>query len=399
MALKEILDHQASTIEYMLHTHGIRAHVDGGGLSPRLARFHLVLPPGFNPSRLASLVPEIANALGVVSCRLAQQEGEVYFEVPRPDPIPVRLLPLVQRVADVVPPITATLGLDTESTPLLLRLNSPEVDPVMVAGDRASGKSSLLRGMALSMALHNSPERLRLLLLDCSGDGLAFRGLENLPHLACPVAVGLPDALASLRWAMRALASRTPEPEIDELFFDDADLEADPMFESNSMTLGPLGPADGPALVIMIDGADALCSTANKRANSEALDALRRLLLAGSGRGIHMVMSAERPGALMGINTSWGARIIGRVESAEIARMATGAKGSGAQGLLGAGDFLVTLNAELIRFQAAGVSQQEVARAVDVIISFANSQANAEAEREVVASAPPSPIRRIWNGE
>src|ERR1043165_8728852 len=123
MSLREILDHQACTIEYILHSHGIRAQVDGGRLSPRLAQFHLVLPPRFNPSRLASLIPEIANALGVISCRLAQQEGEVYLEAPRPDPVPVRLLPLVQRVADVVPPITATLGLDTEGTPLLLRLN------------------------------------------------------------------------------------------------------------------------------------------------------------------------------------------------------------------------------------------------------------------------------------
>src|SRR5437667_2674555 len=188
MALREILDHQASTIEYLLHTHGISAQVDGGRLSPRLAHFHLVLPPGFNPSRLVPLVTEIADALGVVSCRLAQNEGEIYLEAPRPDPVPVRLLPLVQRVADVVPPICATLGLDTEGTPLLLRLNSPEVDPVMIVGEQASGRSSLLRGMALSMALHNSPDKLRLLLLDCTGDGTAFLGLEKLPHLACPVA-------------------------------------------------------------------------------------------------------------------------------------------------------------------------------------------------------------------
>src|SRR5437879_3249512 len=166
MAIRDILNRQAGAIEYVLHTHGIRAEVDGGKLSPRLAHFHLVLPAGLRISQLSPLMPEVADALGVVSCRLSQLEGEVYVEVPRPDPVPVRLLPLVQRVADVVPPITATLGLDTEGTPLLLRLNSPEVDPTIITGAQGSGKSSLLRGMALSLALHNSPDKLRLLLLD-----------------------------------------------------------------------------------------------------------------------------------------------------------------------------------------------------------------------------------------
>src|SRR6478672_617592 len=153
MAMREILDRQAGAIEYVLHTHGMQAQVDGGKLSPRLARFHLVLPPGVSPTRLSPLVPEIADALGVMSCRLAVSEDGVYLEAPRPDPVPVRLLPLVQRVADVVPPATASLGLDTDGTPLLLRLNSPEVDPVIVSGDRAAGKSNLMRGMALSLAL------------------------------------------------------------------------------------------------------------------------------------------------------------------------------------------------------------------------------------------------------
>ena len=90
MAMRDILDRQAGTIEYVLHTHGIRARVDGGKLSPRLAHFHLGLPPGVNPTRLSPLVPEIAGALGVLSCRLAVTEGGVYLEAPRPDPIPVR---------------------------------------------------------------------------------------------------------------------------------------------------------------------------------------------------------------------------------------------------------------------------------------------------------------------
>lgn len=398
MAIRDILDRQAGTIEYVLHTHGVSTQVDGGKLSPRLAHFHLVLPPGLSPSRLSPFVPDIAQALGVVSCRLAQQETGVYLEVPRPDPVPVRLLPIVQRVADVVPPATASLGLDTDGTPLLLRLNSPEVDPVVVTGNAGSGKSSLLRSMALSLALHNSPDRLRMLLLDCTGEGVAFRGLEGLPHLSCPVAAGCVDSLVSLRWALRVLARRTPSMYEEELTFDDDPESA----EEQLFEYSPLR-AEEPELVILIDGADRLCDTSNQRLNAEALDALRRLLLMGSAHGIHMVVSAERPADIESINTTWGARIVGRVASAEAARAAMGARGSGAQNLLGSGDFLITLNAELIRFQGGGVSHAEVDKAVDLIRSCATAypQPNVpEPPRRKPERVPqePRPIRS-WVGE
>lgn len=413
MALQEILDRQATSLEYVLHTHGIRARVDGGRLSPRLAHFHIMLPPGVRPNVLAPLVPELAEALGVAACRLAPDaEGGVgvYLEVPRPDPVPVRLLPLVQRVADVVPPITATLGVDTEATPLLLRLNAPDVDPVLVSGGQGVGKSRLLRGMALSLALHNSPDNLRLLLLEATGDGVAFKGMDSLPHLACPVANGPVDVLVSLRWALRTLARRDAsagdaddydgsDMDSGELFSDE---EYTPRFRRNEARMSE------PALVIMLDGADKLLLSANRRAGAEAADALNRLLRSGSANGIHLVVSSERPD--LGLNADWGARIAGVTLSAEMARMATGVKGSGAQALLGSGDFLIALNAELIRFQAAAASGADVGKAVDLINSWTNApRAGETAQTEAVgmsrqrehtrAEQEPIPLRRVWAGE
>src|SRR6187397_1630137 len=110
MAMRDIIERQADTIEYVLHTHGIRGQVDGGKLSPRLTHFRLTVPPGVRAAQIAPTVPEIADTLGVVACRLAAAEDGLYLEVPRPDPVPVRLLPIAQRVADVVPPTTATLA-------------------------------------------------------------------------------------------------------------------------------------------------------------------------------------------------------------------------------------------------------------------------------------------------
>ncbi|HUP28515.1 MAG TPA: FtsK/SpoIIIE domain-containing protein [Chloroflexia bacterium] len=403
MALRDILDRQANSIEYVLHTHGIQAYVDGGRLSSRLAHFHVSLPPGVRPRQLSTLVPELAGVLGVNSCRLYSGEDGVYLEVPRPDPVPVRLLSLVQRVADVVPPVTATLGLDGEGTPLLLRLNASDVDPVLVAGDEGAGKSGLLRSMALSLSLHNSPDGVRLLLLDCTGEGSAFRGMEGLPHLACPVAHGRVDSMVSLRWPLRALARRANMSASDELTFDDEDQDDEPLFEYNESR------SDEPALVILINGADVLCSGGNRRADAEGTNALNKLLADGSRHGIHVVISAEQPERLAEIEARWGARIAGRLSSPEAAREALGVKGSGAQGLLGGGDFIIALNAELIRFQAGGVSESELGKAVNLIQSC--SQAQAEVEQEEPLMPPRAPrkpqreleepvqLRRLWSGD
>jgi DNA segregation ATPase FtsK/SpoIIIE-like protein len=407
MAMRDILDRQANSIEYVLHTHGINAHIDGGKLSPRLSHFHIVLPPGVRPTQLSPLVPEMSEALGITSSRLAPEPAGdgVFLEVPRPDPIPVRLLPLVQRVADVVPPLAATLGLDTEGTPLLLRLNASDVDPLLISGERGAGKSRLLRGMAISLSLHNSPERLKLLLLDATGDNVAFKGMESLPHLACPVANGSLDSLASLRWALRTLARRdsaSQDTGSGELFFDEEEPRYDTAQPQND---------DSPALVIMIDGADRLLSNPNRRANAEAADALNRLLASGNRHNIHIVLSSEHPD--LDLNADWGARITGATLSAEMARLATGMKGSGAQGLLGSGDFLISLNAELLRFQAGHVSSDEVGKALDLIHSWANAPRSQEASPpQGMAQIPPRPeherprvieepipLRRNWAGE
>src|SRR5881398_1541553 len=105
--MHQYLEQQADAVEAVLQAHGVAGRVRGGTLSPRLIRFHLVLP---------------------VDVRLAQ-------------------------LGQVLPAVAARL----------------DVGAVRVSGDRGAGKSALLRSMALSLGLHNGPDMLRLLLIDLSG--------------------------------------------------------------------------------------------------------------------------------------------------------------------------------------------------------------------------------------
>ena len=71
----------------------------------------------------------------------------------------VELLSLCRRLTHV-PPCCAVLGVDEGGIPLLLRLDSPDVAHVLLAGTTGSGKTALARTLLASLAMHNHPGQL-----------------------------------------------------------------------------------------------------------------------------------------------------------------------------------------------------------------------------------------------
>ncbi len=364
--MRDYLERQANAIEYVLHAHGISARVGGGTLSPRLIHFQLQLPPPVRMARLTPLLHELTEALEVDAVRLAPDpdSGAPVLEVPRPDPVPVRLLPLARKVAEVVPPATATLGLDTTGTPLLLRLDAPEVGPALIAGSAGAGKSNLLQAVALSLALHNAPRDVRLLLLDVSGPGRRgqrgispWMGLEGLPHLVTGPVITPEEVHLRLRWVNRLLNRR-----LEQL----ADSE----------------PLEGSTLVVLLDG---LHATLRGQGGQERGELLRHLATEGRESGIHLVASTMD--AALSDDIPWGARLVGRMPDQGQAHIASGIHGSGAEGLLGAGDFLAVLGGEMLRFQTASVTPEEIVRTVGLLQQVAEGEARA-------AEAAPAPKPR-----
>src|SRR5437016_4954280 len=119
--MQRYLEEQANIVEDVLADHDLAGHVTGGALSPRLIHFQLALPAGLRLARLTPALPALAAALGVEAVRLAPDAdtGRPTLEVPRPDPVTVRLLPLARNVAAIAPACTATLGQDVAGAPLL----------------------------------------------------------------------------------------------------------------------------------------------------------------------------------------------------------------------------------------------------------------------------------------
>ncbi|MBU0704498.1 MAG: DNA translocase FtsK, partial [Chloroflexi bacterium] len=161
--MRKKLEFQADRIEAVLSLHKIPARVTGGTVTPRWVRFQVLPAVGAKISKIKNLSEELAAALDAPNCRVSRRGAAVAVEVPRDDPQPVRLLPLYNQLTDhptdqpPIPPATAILGLAEDGAPLLIRLPSPDVAHILVAGTTGSGKTVLLQAMILSLAMVNPP--------------------------------------------------------------------------------------------------------------------------------------------------------------------------------------------------------------------------------------------------
>ena len=218
--------------------------------------------------------------------------------------------------------------------PLLLRLSSPDVAHVLVAGATGSGKTALLRAIVLSLALFNPQRSLQLALIDPKGRG--FGVLANLPHLVRPL-VSEPEA------AVRLLAGFVAEMERRDR-------------EKRST----------PALVVVIDELADLRMAGGK----EVEENLTRLTQRGREAGVHVIAATQRPAAtVVGslVKANLPVRLVGAVGSPEDAKVATGIAGSGAERLRGRGDFLLVARGETLRMQAAYVDEDDIKRGIAAI--------------------------------
>jgi S-DNA-T family DNA segregation ATPase FtsK/SpoIIIE len=332
--MRERLERQGDAIEWVLWSHGVQAQVAGGTVGPRLIRFYLHPAPGVRVSRLVNLAEELALALSAPACRVTRQAGQVVLELPRPDAPPVRLQALTRYLnADAVPREAALLGLDEEGRVLGLRLSSPDVAHVLVAGTTGSGKTALLQILALSLAQHNPAAALQMVLIDPQGRGLGT--LAALPHVRGLVTepAASEEALADLVSELEDRARRrVAYPRVVVVIDELADVVRAP-------SVGKRGAG-------VVRGA----------ARAHAERALARLVSRGRGVGLHVVAATQKPtvaavGSL--VQANFPTRIVGRVASAADARVAAGRGGLGAESLLGRGDFLLVSGGTVVRFQGA----------------------------------------------
>jgi len=340
---------QAARIESVLGAHKVPARVWQATVTPRFVRFDVTTALGTKLTKVSSLAEELAFSLGARDARVYREGGVLHVEVPRETPRAVELLPLCGRLANV-PAMCAVLGVDDGGVPLLLRLDSPDVAHVLLAGATGSGKTALARTLLLSLAMHNPAGRLQMVLIDPKGRGLA--PLAELPHLW--PGMGRLSAVAGQVW--HAAGTPTGQPGVVQDVATAAGLL--------DLVVAEMERRDAagcalPRLIVAIDELADLLTTGGKA----VAEALTRLTQRGREAGIHVLAATQRPAAaLVGgmMKANFPVRLVGSVTSPEDAKVAAGIAGTHAERLLGRGDFLLVAKGQVIRFQAAYVSASEM---------------------------------------
>ncbi len=311
----------AERIEAVLRQRNAAASVVGGRVLPGFVEMLLRPEGGTKVSQVKALQADIALAVGNSNIRIAQSGSHLAIQIGRESRQPVRLAALMSQL-DHLPRYTAVLGLSEDGAPLLARLSAPDVAHVLISGTTGSGKTCLAQSALISLCQTHRPYELGVIVIDPKRrDHDAFgRAVER--HLLLPPARATEDAVSALARVIEAMQRRA--------------IQAEPM----------------PRIVVFVDELADLCQTGG----ASVLDPLTRIAQRGRESGIHLLACTQKPSAkAIGplLKANLPLRLVGRVTSAEDARVASGMAGSGAEKLSGAGDFIAVSGGRAIRFQAA----------------------------------------------
>jgi S-DNA-T family DNA segregation ATPase FtsK/SpoIIIE len=222
---------------------------------------------------------------------------------------------------------------------------------LLIAGTTGSGKSVCIAAFTTCLAMNNTPEDLRIVMIDPKMVELVrFNGL---PHLYGKVETDLDRILGVLRWVVTEMDRRYMVLE-----------------QSRSRNIDTFnrkarrrGSAAMPRIVVMIDElADLMMSAPDATEHT-----LVRLAQMARATGIHLVVATQRPSTdvVTGlIKANFPARMSFAVASSVDSRVILDTPG--AEHLLGRGDmlFLPPEAGSPIRVQGAWVTDQEVERVI-----------------------------------
>lgn len=315
------LTRTADRIEAVLRERRAPATVVGGKVMPGFIEMLLMPAPGTKVNQVRALQADIALAVGKSNVRIAQSGNHLAIQIARESREPVRLSKLLAQLGEM-PRFTAVLGLSEDGAPLLARLSSPDVSHVLIAGTTGSGKTSLAQSIVLSLCEKHQPRELGVIVLDPKRKERDEFGRAIQSHLLLPIAHNREEIIGAVTKVLDVMDRRITDTE-------------------------PL-----PHIVVYADELADLCQIGG----DELILSLTRIAQRGREPGIHLLACTQKPsakaiGSLLKANLPL--RLVGRVVSAEDARMAAGVAGSGAERLNGCGDFIAVTGARTIRFQAA----------------------------------------------
>ena len=314
-------------------------------------------------AKIASLADDLALALSARTIRVEAPvpgKGYIGIEVPNEQIAVVALRDVVESDAfrRLKSSLRFALGQDVAGNAVAADLSA--MPHLLIAGQTGSGKSVCVNSLICCLLLHNTPDDLRLIMVDPKR--VELTNYNGIPHLLAPVVVETEKVVGVLQWVLR---------EMDMRYRKLAQVGARNILEYNTRLESQ---GDGkekklPKMVVFIDELADLMMLAP----DETQGAITRLAQLSRATGIHLVIATQRPSVevVTGIiKANFPARIAFAVASNTDSRVILDQPG--AERLLGRGDMLFQAPdaPAAIRMQGTYVSDSEILSLVSYWQSF-----------------------------
>ncbi len=372
----------ANIIKRTLKEFGINVEMDAVEVGPTITRYALKPAQGVKIARIVGLQQELQLNLSTSALRIeAPIPGKslVGIEIPNLQRATVGLASLLKtpEYTDSPHPLLVALGKDVTGHAHFA--NVARMPHALIAGTTGSGKSIMIHNLVVSLLFRNSPDQLRLLMVDPKRVELTL--YEGIPHLLSPVITDAKKTLLMLKWAVKEMERRY------DLFqgkkIQNIDSYHNNIYQPAKKAWEERGsleeeridlPEPLPYIVILMDElADLMLAYPREL---EAL--IVRLAQMSRAVGIHLILATQRPSVNVitgtikaNIPTRLAFNVASQIDSRTIIDQV------GADKLLGRGDMLFLSNdsPKPIRLQSAFVSEEETKNVVEYLKNQVEAQA------------------------
>ncbi len=364
---------RAERIQDTFANFGITMELEDVVTGPTVTQYSFRPQSGVKLSRITALNADLALALAAHPIRIeAPIPGKslVGIEVPNKTRATVRMRDLLNTDAFDHPDKKLLLALGEDVNGDYVFEDLTKMPHLLVAGTTGSGKSVTINCILLSLLYKNSPDDLKLILVDPKRVELTL--YAGIPHLLSDVIVENGKVINALKWAVsemerrykilqetgsRDLASYQKKRAAGEMH-----VCTDP--ETGESTTGPM--ENLPVIIIVIDELSDLMSSHGK----EVEGVIVRLAQMSRAIGIHLIISTQRPSVEVitglikaNLPTRIALRVATNIDSRTIIDV------PGAEKLVGNGDMLFVgpQSSSPRRIQSAYVDEEELKRVVQFI--------------------------------